>query len=80
MKPNKHLLLALKLLVSGGLLTLLYRQTPLGREICDLMLAVNRPYHRADYIPCIAWGRTANLVRFCAVGTGLRLTACISRF
>lgn len=52
----------------------IYRQTPLGREICDLMLAVNRPYHRADYIPCIAWGRTANLVRFCAVGTGLHLT------
>lgn len=32
------------------------RNTPLGRDICDLMLAVNRPYGRADYIPCIAWG------------------------
>lgn len=51
-----------------------YRQTPLGREICDLMLAVNRPYHRADYIPCIAWGKTANLVRFCDVGDSLHLT------
>lgn len=36
-----------------------YRRTPLGREICDLMLAVPRPFHRADYLPCILWGRTA---------------------
>ena len=36
-----------------------YRRTPLGREICDVMLAVNRPYRRADYLPCILWGRTA---------------------
>ena len=35
------------------------RRTPLGREICDLMLCVVRKYHRTDYIPCIAWGRTA---------------------
>jgi len=52
----------------------IYRQTPLGREICDVMLAVNRPYHRADYIPCILWGRNADLVRFCRVGDGLHLT------
>lgn len=51
-----------------------YRQTPLGREICDVMLAVNRPYHRADYIPCILWGRNAALGRFCQVGDGLHLT------
>ena len=51
-----------------------YRQTPLGREICDVLLAVNRPYHRADYIPCILWGRNANLVRFCQVGDSLHLT------
>lgn len=51
-----------------------YRQTPLGREICDIMLAVNRPYHRADYIPCILWGRNANLARFCEVGDSLHLT------
>ena len=37
-----------------------HRRTPLGREICDVMLAVNRAYHRADYIPCIFWGRTAS--------------------
>ena len=35
------------------------RRTPLGREICDLILAVNRRYGRADYLPCIAWGRLA---------------------
>lgn len=51
-----------------------YRQTPLGREICDVMLAVNRPYHRADYIPCIFWGRTAEQISCCAVGTILHLT------
>ncbi|MBQ7130129.1 MAG: single-stranded DNA-binding protein [Oscillospiraceae bacterium] len=36
-----------------------YRRTPLGREICDIMLAVPRPFRRADYLPCILWGRTA---------------------
>lgn len=35
------------------------RQTPLGRDICDLLLAVNRRYRRADYLPCIAWGTLA---------------------
>lgn len=42
------------------------RRTPLGRDICDLMLAVNRRYGRADYLPCIAWGGLARAVR----GTG----------
>lgn len=51
-----------------------YRQTPLGREICDIMLAVNRSCHRADYIPCILWGRNANLGRLCRVGDTLHLT------
>lgn len=36
-----------------------YRRTPLGREICDVMLAVPRAFHRADYLPCILWGRIA---------------------
>ena len=36
-----------------------YRRTPLGREICDIMLAVPRGFRRADYLPCILWGRTA---------------------
>jgi len=50
------------------------RMTPLGRQICDVMLAVNRPYHRADYIPCILWGQTARLAADCEVGTQLHLT------
>lgn len=37
----------------------IYRRTPLGREICDVMLAVPRTFQRADYLPCILWGRTA---------------------
>lgn len=49
------------------------RRTPLGREICDLLLAVNRPYGRADYLPCIAWGSLAALCGSMDVGTGLRL-------
>ena len=42
-----------------------YRRTPLGREICDAMLAVPRAFHRADYLPCILWGRTAQEVSQC---------------
>ena len=49
------------------------RRTPLGREICDLLLAVNRPYGRADYLPCIAWGSLAALCGSMDVGTPLRL-------
>ena len=39
-----------------------YRKTPLGREIADLLLAVNRPYGKSDYIPCICWGRNARVL------------------
>ncbi len=49
----------------------IYRRTPLGREICDLLLAVNRRYGRADYLPCIAWGSLARLCREQAVGDSL---------
>lgn len=42
-----------------------YRRTPLGREICDSMLAVPRAYRRADYLPCILWGRTAQEIARC---------------
>ena len=45
-----------------------YRRTPLGREICDVMLAVKRAYRRSDYLPCILWGRTAVEVSRCHVG------------
>ena len=49
------------------------RRTPLGREICDLLLAVNRPYGRADYLPCIAWGSLAAHCGALDVGDTLRL-------
>ena len=42
-----------------------YRRTPLGREICDVMLAVPRAFRRADYLPCILWGRTAQEASAC---------------
>lgn len=45
-----------------------YRKTPLGREIADLLLAVNRPYGKSDYIPCISWGRNARYASAFAVG------------
>lgn len=48
-----------------------YRRTPLGREICDVMLAVPRPFHRADYLPCILWGRIAAEAAQCSVGDQL---------
>ncbi len=49
------------------------RRTPLGRDICDLLLAVNRAYGRADYLPCIAWGSLAAQCGRMAVGDRLRL-------
>lgn len=49
------------------------RKTPLGREICDLMVAVNRRYGRADYLPCIAWGALAHRCGALEVGSGVRL-------
>ena len=45
-----------------------YRTTPFGREIADLMLAVNRAYGKSDYIPCITWGRTARFASHLHVG------------
>lgn len=47
----------------------IYRKTPLGREIADLLLAVNRPYGKSDYIPCICWGRNARFASNFTVGT-----------
>lgn len=46
-----------------------YRETPLGREITDVLLAVNRPYGKSDYIPCIVWGRNAHFAEALSVGT-----------
>ena len=47
------------------------RTSPLGRDICDMMLAVNRMYNKSDYIPCIAWGRNAGYGEQLSVGTKL---------
>ena len=52
----------------------IYRRTPLGREICDVMLAVPRPYHRTDYIPCILWGKNAQEAADALPGAKLRVT------
>ncbi|UOO38737.1 single-stranded DNA-binding protein [Oscillospiraceae bacterium CM] len=49
------------------------RKTPMGRQICDLMLAVNRRYGRSDYLPCIAWGRLAEKTADLKVGAPLTL-------
>lgn len=46
----------------------IYRKTPLGREIADLLLAVNRPYGKSDYIPCICWGRNARFAAGFEIG------------
>lgn len=46
-----------------------YRETPLGREIADILIAVNRPYGKSDYIPCICWGRNARFASGLEVGT-----------
>lgn len=49
------------------------RTSPLGREICDLMIAVNRPYNKSDYIPAIAWGRNADYCEKLEVGSRIML-------
>lgn len=51
----------------------IYRVTPFKREICDLLLAVNRQYNKSDYIPCIAWGRNARYVNNFEVGDKINL-------
>ncbi|MCL2403913.1 MAG: single-stranded DNA-binding protein [Defluviitaleaceae bacterium] len=51
----------------------IYRTTPFGREIADLLVAVNRSYNKSDYIPCIAWGRNARYAGRLAVGDNIRL-------
>ena len=50
-----------------------YRKTPLGREIADMLLAVNRPYSKSDYIPCICWGRNARYASSFDVGEHVRV-------
>lgn len=51
----------------------IYRTTPFGREITDILLAVNRPYNKSDYIPCIAWGRNARFSERLGVGDNIKI-------
>ena len=51
----------------------IYRQTPFGREIADILLAVNRAYNKSDYIPSIAWGRNARFCQNIEVGTEVKI-------
>ena len=55
----------------------IYRTTPFSREICDVLLAVNRSYNKSDYIPCIAWGRNARFVKGFSVGDKVRVSGRI---
>jgi primosomal replication protein N len=55
----------------------IYRTTPFRREICDVLVAVNRAYNKSDYIPCIAWGRNARFVSGLSVGTKITLSGRI---
>ena len=50
-----------------------YRVTPFGREIADILVAVNRAYNKSDYIPCIAWGRNAKFVNTLSVGANIKI-------
>ena len=51
----------------------IYRMTPFGREITDLLIAVNRPYNKSDYIPCIAWGRNARYSQNLTIGDNIKI-------
>lgn len=51
----------------------MYRTTPLGREITDLLIAVNRPYNKSDYIPAIAWGRNAKFAETLQIGQNIKI-------
>lgn len=55
----------------------IYRTTPFNREICDMLLAVNRSYNKSDYIPCISWGRDAKFASMLTVGKGVQLVGRI---
>ena len=51
----------------------IYRKTPLGREITDLLVAINRPYNKSDYIPSIVWGRNAKFAKNLEVGDRIQM-------
>ena len=56
---------------------MIYRTTPFSREICDVLLAVNRKFNKSDYIPCIAWGNNAQIVSQMGVPTNLKIVGRI---
>ena len=55
----------------------IYRTTPFKREICDVLIAVNRAYNKSDYLPCIAWGRNARFSKSLKVGANVTITGRI---
>ena len=55
----------------------IYRKTPMGREIADLLLAVNRPYGKSDYMPCICWGRNARYISNVGIGEHVQISGRI---
>ncbi|MBQ8749769.1 MAG: single-stranded DNA-binding protein [Clostridia bacterium] len=55
----------------------IFRTTPFNREICDVLLAVNRAYNKSDYLPCIAWGRNARFIKSLAIGEKVVVTGRI---
>lgn len=55
----------------------IFRTTPFNREICDILIAVNRAYNKSDYLPCIAWGRNARYIRDAKVGSKLQIVGRI---
>ena len=55
----------------------IYRTTPFNREICDMLVAVNRAYNKSDYIPCIAWGRNARFAKNLTVGSRVEISGRI---
>lgn len=56
----------------------IYRKTPFGREICDVLLAVNRTnYHKSDYVPCILWGRNARFMANQSIGCKIEIVGRI---
>lgn len=55
----------------------IFRTTPFGREICDVLLAVNRAYNKSDYLPCIAWGRNARFLKTIPIGQKVEIVGRI---
>ncbi len=55
----------------------MYRKTPLGREIADVLVAINRTYRKSDYIPCILWGRNAKFCESLKIGDLVKLNGRI---